>query len=179
MTKLKIIGLIVLLASVVVWLNREPAPPAVQSVTLAADEKAKVLISDKKITVVKRKADGAQKTDVHYVPDTATVTYKDDGNVSVYVKQAGLKLGPGVGAAVIGKDTTITLDTQVAYWRRMNLHIGVGFRTQSTPGAFHEHVRLFGAVGYQLPWTWTQNTSILVGYAPVQKAAVAGLRLKF
>lgn len=174
--KLKIPALIALVIAIGLFLRRCNVDPVTNpsDVKLETNDQAKVIVDKNKITVVKRDKDGNVKAETKYIPDHATVTYHKDGTVEFKVKTIGLQFEPGIGTLLYDKGSALSLNVQFAYYRRIGFIGGLGVQLAKNPA-----VVPFVAVGYRLPWEMVSNTSVMFGYAPVQKSPVLGLRIRF
>jgi hypothetical protein len=184
MNKLKLFGLVVAVIAGALLLrqcNREKVPS--YAPILAADDQAKVLIDHNKITVVKRNPNGTTDVSTKFVPDRGEVIFKKDGSVEIHVKQFGWIAEPGMGYILSAEGSALALDCQVMYWRRMGLNAGVGMRLGvkaiTANELMRDGLRPYLAISYRLPWNIVSNTSTMVGYAPLNKLVVVGLRVKF
>ena len=174
--KLKLPVLIGLIAAIGLFLykcNVDPKPNPTD-IKLQADDNAKVVVGKNKITVVRRDSNGNPIADTKFIPDHATVTIKKNGDVEFTVKQVGLQFEPGIGIMGYSKGGALELDVQFAYWKRIGFSTGLGVQMTAKPDIIP-----FAAVVYRLPWDVVSNTSITLGYAPLQKSPVAGLRVRF
>lgn len=180
--KLALIAVGVIVAGLLLYrCNRDPKPD--MSIVLNNDDQAKVSVNGNKVTVVRRNPDGTTKTETKHVPENAVVTYKKNGEVEINVKQYGWKVQPGIGAIASAEGLALSLDVRLAYWRRMGLNVGTGIRlgvdASSVNNAVKNSIRPFVALSYQLPFDRLSNTSVLLGYQPVQSQVCFGVRVKF
>lgn len=153
--------------------NVDPKPNPTD-IKLQTDDNAKVIVGKNKITVVRRDKDGNPVGETKFIPDHATVTIKKNGNVEFTVKQIGLQFEPGIGVMGYSNGGALALDTQFAYWKRIGFTAGLGVQMKSKPDIIP-----FVAASYRLPWDVVSNTSVTLGYAPLQKSPVIGLRVRF
>lgn len=184
MNKLKLFGLVITVAASALLLarcNRERVPSYAPK--LADSDQAKVLIDHNKVTVVKRNPNGTTDVSTKFVPDRGEVVFKKDGTVEIQVKQFGWIAEPGIGLLVSSEGAALSLDCQVMYWRRMGLNVGTGVRlgidAHTANEVIRDGLRPFVAASYRLPWNIVSNTSAMVGYAPIHKQIVVGVRVKF
>lgn len=147
------------------FLSEEPSELTEEPLT--ATEASRVVVEDRKISVLSKKG-----TKAAYVPSSghAVVSTSKDGDVKISVKQAGFSLQSGLGGSYA--DTgRFTLDLQIAYWRRIGFHAGVGF-ADAHPAAVP-----FFAVSYKLDQLRLTNTSLFVGVT-TRKEPVFGVRVE-
>jgi hypothetical protein len=106
-----------------------------------------VNISPKRVISV-RTQEGAT---ARYVPSdgAATVTVDQTGTVDISVQSAGLSFKPGMAFIVTNK-LRLGLDVQVAYWNRLEAHIGLG-----GPAVIG-----YVGLGYRLDSIGLNNTSV-------------------
>lgn len=176
------IGIVILLCAFALYrCNKDPKPAS--NLDLDKGDQAKVSVDGNKITVIKRNPDGSTKVETKYVPDKATVTYRQNGEVDIDVRQFGWKAEPGIGAIASAEGMALSLDVRTLYWKRMGLNFGLGIRfgveTKSLDLIVRNSLRPFVGVSYRLPFERVSNTSILVGYQPVQSLVCIGARVKF
>lgn len=184
MNKLKLFGVVIAVIAGALLLarcNRERVPS--YAPTLTDTDQAKVLIDHNKVTVVKRNPNGTTDVSTKFVPDRGEIVFKKDGSVEIHVKEFGWIAEPGIGLFVSSEGAALSLDCQVMYWRRMGLNVGsgirVGIQARNANEVMRDGLRPFVAVSYRLPWNIVSNTSTYVGYAPINKLVVLGLRVKF
>lgn len=172
--KLPLIVLSIILGGLLFYrCNKDPKPDMTDTKLTEADQ-AKVIVGKNKITVVTRNPDGTNNVSTKYVPEHATVVLKKNGDVVFDVKTFGFEAEPGIGAAGTTLGAALTLDLQFFYYKRTALTAGLGIQMASKP-----KVMPFAAVSYRLPWDVVSNTSLIAGYAPLQKSPVLGLRVRF
>lgn len=174
--KLKLIALVGLTLMIGLLLHKcnvDPKPNPTD-IKLNADDQAKIIVDKNKITVVKRDKNGNAIGETKFIPDHATVIYKKNGEIEFKVQQLGFQFEPGIGVIGVDRTAALSLDVQFAYWKRIGFNAGVGVQIKSKPSAVP-----FVAASYRLPFNMISNTSLMLGYAPVQKSAVAGLRIRF
>lgn len=135
---------------------------------LQETEASRVVVEDRKISVLSSKG-----TKAAYVPSSGhvVVSTKKDGQVDIHVKQAGLSLQAGFGG-IFSDTARLSLDLQLAYWRRIGAHCGVAISDA------HPAVVPFFAASYRLDQLRLSNTSLLVGVT-TRKEPLLGLRLEF
>jgi hypothetical protein len=171
MQKVKDIGFLAglfLLATLLLEFFHKDKPSDLVSAPLATTEASRIVVADHKISVLSKK--GAQAA---YVPSSgyAVVSTAKDGNVAISVKQTGFSLQAGLGG-IYADCPRLTLDLQLAYWRRFGAHVGLGFANA------HPTVVPFFAASYRLDGIRLSNTSLLVGVS-VRKDPVVGVRIEF
>jgi len=172
--KLTLITLLVLVSGLLLYrCNRDPKSDFT-STKLEEDDQAKVIIGNNKVTVVKRNPNGTNNISTKYIPDHATVTLKKDGTIDFKVQNFGFEAAPGIGVIGTSIGGAVSLDLQFMYWKRTALTAGIGVQMVA-----HPKVMPFVAVAYRLPWDVVSNTSVIAGYAPLQKSPVLGLRVRF
>jgi hypothetical protein len=134
---------------------------------LQETEASRVVIEDRKISVLSRKG-----TKAAYVPSSGhvVVSTKKDGQVDIKVKQAGFSLQAGLGG-VYADTGRLTLDLQCAYYRRIGFHLGVGF-ADARPT-----VSPYAAVSYRLDAIRLANTSLVAGMT-FRKEPLIGIRVE-
>ena len=104
-----------------------------------------------------------------YVPidGKVDVTVSNDGVVEVDVKTAGVTFKPGLSALVTDR-LRLGADFQLAYWNRLELHVGVA----------GPRIVGYGGLGYRLDQFGLSNTSVQVIYA-TDRTVGLGLSVRF
>lgn len=112
------------------------------------------------------------ETKTAYVPPSGRtdVTVRNDGTVSVNIKNKGLTLEPGFGG-MLSDQSYFVVDAQVLYWNRFSAGPGIGI----TP-----HARVVGLANaaYRLDQLRLPNTSLFVAVTHEKNVGV-GIRVRF
>jgi hypothetical protein len=134
---------------------------------LKPDEKGRLTVEGNKVTITTDKGtkeiNGVRHTDV---------TLKKDGSVVLNVREKGFMFEPGLSASITDNGPRAGVDVGFAYWRRLDLIIGVAFNNKLVD------TRGYLAVGYTPSVKWLSNTDFFVGIT-TSKAPIGGVRLRF
>lgn len=128
-----------------------PMPPS----PLEPGEQVRIEVDGRKIRVTTPKG-----TTEQFVPDVAKVIVRD-GVTEINVKKLGVKAELGGGFAVTPNRMKLTLDSRIAYYRRVSLHAGLTI--DPAADKFINVARPLVFVAYPLMSKWTPNTSVWVG----------------
>jgi hypothetical protein len=142
-------------------------PPARIDEPLKEGEASRIVVEDKKVTVLSKKGVKAA-----YVPSSGRViiSTEKDGDTTLTVKDKGFALQAGFGG-VYADVPRLTLDVQFAYYRRFGFHLGAAgsnARPAITP---------YAAVSYRLDQLRLANTSVVVGMT-TRKDPLIGIRVE-
>lgn len=167
---LKDVGFIAILIGIAVALFdffHTEKPAELAEAPLAPQEASRVVVENRVVTV-------RTVTGIHalYVPSSghAVISTKKDGDVKLDVKQTGVSLEAGFGG-LYADCPRLTLDLQLAYWRRFGFHVGIA-------GAdAHPAILPYAALSYRLDQLRLANTSVVVGVT-VRKEPLIGLRVE-
>ena len=121
-------------------------------------EKAKAVFSRNTITVVKR---GTDRPVTYHVPKYGTMIVKDDGDVVVSAKRAGLTFEPGIGLGIGADDFRASLDVKWFYWGRWGVNSGINGRLRKDLREINPRFHI--GVSYALPFEKLSNTSFVLG----------------
>lgn len=138
--------------------------------TLAPDDKAKTVITgDTVVSVSRRPGTKEVEGKERYLPieGKTEITVKENGEVTVNVRNKGFCFRPAIGYASFGGNFSPVFDVGLAYWNRYGAVVGTGIER----GTF---ARPYAGVKYQI----IRNTGVFVGYS-IAKDIVAGVRLTF
>lgn len=184
MDRIKILGIaafVIALGFVLRRCNRDPQTPS-SLPSLASNEQAKVFVDGDRVTVIKRNADGSDNVTTKYVPEHGTITFEKDGTVNISVKEFGYQIEPGVGLLASNEGAAVAFDVQLLYWKRIGLNLGtalrIGVPAKNVDDVIRDGVRPFIAVSYRLPWKLLSNTSVMLGYEPLQRVPCLGIRIQ-
>jgi len=118
----------------------------------------------------------------------ASIEQFDDGSVKVRARNKGFGFEPGYGVFIVNGRPRVGLDIQWAYWKRLGLSSGAGVggrKTKEVTDGTGEAKRsdlqwnVYPlALNYNLPFRWTPNTNLFLGYL-LQKQATAGVTVKW
>lgn len=138
-----------------------------QTNVLKPQESARLIVGAHHLITVTPKG-----TTKQYVPDSGNVTIsiQKNGEVKTHVKEAGFSFHPGIGI-IFADQTRLSLDTQVGYYGRFGLHLGLGLRDAPL---------LVGLVGgsYRLDQIHLENTSLFAGKVLGNRLWFIGLRVE-
>jgi len=160
-------GILLGLAMLIANFFSHTEPSELLDEPLREEEASRIVIEDRKISVLSKKG-----TKASYVPSSghAVVSTKKDGDVHIDVKQGGFSLQGGFGAHY-SDVPRLTLDLQLAYYRRFGFHVGIG-AANARPA-----VTPYAAVSYRLDQIRLANTSLVVGVT-ARKEPLLGLRVE-
>lgn len=130
--------------------RHDPAPGLEEGVA------QKIVVEGRKVRITTKKG-----TTEHFVPDTAEVTVREDGEVNVSVRKFGAKyeLGGGFG---MGLDRVkLVLDTRIVYAWRLSLHGGLTL--DPSADKLIDVARPLVFIAYPLPFRPLPNTSVWLG----------------
>jgi hypothetical protein len=171
--KLTILGILIGILSAILWPvykdYRELKKARDLAPVLTEDEKAKVIIKDRKVTTVTK-----DKTTVKRGVRNPVITVKKDGTVKVIAPQLGFIFEPGM-CGFYSDRFYGGIDAQWFYWRQLGVYSGAGLSTES------RHIRLninLIGVGYNFTNKYFSNTSVFMAYNLNQKWSI-GLRVRF
>lgn len=149
--------------------NQVPVVSVIKSVpTLKPDEREQVLVNNltHQVTIVTDKG----VTQVSGVRRTL-ISVKKDGNVAVTIKDKGLTLEPGLSVSVTDHGPRAGFDFGVAYYKRLDLIVGVGFNNKLAD------TRGYLAVGYTPKTAWLSNVDFFAGIT-TEKTPIVGVRVR-
>lgn len=172
-TKSAVIVIIIILLMLFLFKKESPVtiPGDKSPITLQEGEKEVIGVVNDKITIVRRESDGKVTQVTKYIPPDggAKITVNEDGEVEVYVKNKGFTFSPGLGV-YYGHDIRIALGSDLVYYNRHTLAVGVGF---GKPVIAVPYV----AWGYTPDWRWA-NTALTLGYE-FGHSILGGIKVRF
>lgn len=171
-----LVGMIILL----VGLNRcNREVPNLSNVSLADNESSKVLVKDRKVTVIHRNKDGTTRTETKYVPSDVSIITDSRGVTHVKVKQIGFMFEPGLTLATYDGSFGAGPSIKFAYYKRMGICAGNITVMKGGKLNLDNVVNPYVGISYDLPFRFSTNTSVLVGYGFMDKQPLVGLRVRF
>ncbi len=118
----------------------------------------------------------------------ASIEQFEDGSVKVVARNKGFGIEPGYTVFISNSRPRVGFDIQWAYWKRLGLSSGLGIGGRKTKEvtngkgeARKDDLQWNGypiAFNYNLPFRWTPNTNIFMGYL-MQRQATAGISVKW
>jgi hypothetical protein len=153
-----------------------PNNPDDTKAVLLPDQKAKIVQKGHNLTVVTKGKDGKEVVKEHFTPGPVTIITDDKGNVKVKVKQFGVSLDPGIGAAFYRDKLLLSTDLRIVYLHRFSLHGALLW--SPTEEYVQDIIKPAAFVSYALPYKKFSNTSVFAGIT-IGQSIIAGVRLGF
>jgi hypothetical protein len=145
----------------------ENHPPVASKPILPKDDKEQIIVKNGKVEVITSKGvqtvTGSRET---------IVNIKKDGTIKVSEQTHGFEHQVGFNG-YISKDMNIGLDLRYFYYKQFDAMMGIGYAPQT------KHLDGWLGLGYTTVTSWTSNTTVFMGYSPINHAAVAGISLRF
>jgi hypothetical protein len=165
-----VLGLVLL----ILWHFHKPKYTP-DELSLNPNEVAKVIVDtrQKRIAEVRRIKGIPTVVNEHTGIRKAEITVTKEGKVNVKSPIIGFTFEPGLVVGV-ANSFRVGLDAQFAYWNQFGIFSGITVAPEFGKYQVGAHL----AVGMNLPFSLTPNTSVFVGY-DTRARLIAGLRTAF